>query len=927
MHYKGTRWYKCDLHLHSPSSSCFDDKHVSPEEFVQKAIDAKLDCIAITDHNTGASVDAIKDAAKDTELVVFPGVEVTCSNAKIHLLLIFDTDKTTQNIEDLLITLGLERTKFGKKDAHIHHEVHEVAKQAHDAGALVIPAHIDEFNGLSSVAHESKKKLFAHDFITCVQIVHKQLVDPHLVVDGNTKLLDYLREYYGSEINYETVKEWKSCAEFIDGRAVLTFSDNPASQGSSKHGVWGIGNKFTWLKMGSSPNIESLRQAFLVPWLRVRNFFDSVERPYALPKTWIKSLYVENTTVTSPGKVFKVEFSPQMTNIIGGRGSGKSSILKFIRGVFDRTKDISKLESILAEFTEFYKQTDSREMGVLKKASVLGVEISLNDQIYKITVSNVVNATNRSTNISRFDAESGEWILVEEEEFLSLFQLDIYSQKQIYEVAQFPNALRERVDSAIPAVSELSAQIDEKTASYLSTCAQIRELNAKLADEGKLKAGVVELETQVKSYRASGIEDLLSKLQSFAKEKETIDSFAGDLCSKQQSFDELIESLVDCKFNPDLISDSYKEEIKALADRANAELELVRKKIRIAKEKAKHIADQFEANIRESNWQKSNKANEEQVATKKKELSEKGVEDIGSFEQLLEQLKTKRKQLTSFSKVRESLVNLEKDKVEYSKQITTLRQEITKERTGFLTSILEGQNVKITVQQFRDRNHFEVLFRETAQRTSGFDSGIQNLLDKTFKGKVIDKLQEVRTELATMRKGKDVLGYDGHFRNLIRDLTDEQFDMLNILLPEDQIQASYRSSKSETFRNISNASAGQKTSSILTFILSHGTTPLILDQPEDDLDNHLVYGLIVDRLRESKEKRQIIVVTHNANIPVNGDAEYILAMDSESKLLNVLDEGTIEEREIKREICDVMEGGVQAFRLRSQRYNLLKDAD
>jgi len=458
----------------------------------------------------------------------------------------------------------------------------------------------------------------------------------------------------------------------------------------------------------------------------------------------------------------------------------------------------------------------------------------------------------------------------------------------------------------------------------LSTCAQIREYNAKLADEGKLKAGVAELETQVKSYRASGIEELLAKLQSFAKEKETIDSFAGDLRNKQQSFDELLESLADCDFNPDLISDPYKEEIKALTAKANNELVQVRIEIRSAKEKAKHIADQFEAHIKESNWQKSNIVNEEQVAAKKKELSENGVENIGSFELLLEQLKTKRKQLTAFSKVRENLVTLEKDKIKYSNNITILRQEITKERTGFLASILEGQNVRITVQQFRDRNHFEVLLRETVQRMSGFDSGIQKLLDKTFNGKVIDRIKEVRRDFAIMRKGEEALGYDGHFRNLVRDLTDEQFDMLNILLPEDQIQASYRSSKDGSFKNISNASAGQKTSTILTFILSHGTTPLILDQPEDDLDNHLVYGLIVDRLRESKEKRQIIVVTHNANIPVNGDAEYILAMDSESKQLNVLHEGTIEEKEIKREICDVMEGGVQAFRLRSQRYNLLK---
>ena len=158
MHYKGTRWFKCDLHLHSSASSCFEDEHNSPEEFVQRAIDAELDCIAITDHNSGASVDVIKEAAKGTGLVVFPGVEVTCSDAKIHLLLLFDTNKTAQDIEDLLITLGLERSKFGKKDAHIHREVHEVAKIAHEAGALVIPAHVDEFNGLSAVAHEAKKK-------------------------------------------------------------------------------------------------------------------------------------------------------------------------------------------------------------------------------------------------------------------------------------------------------------------------------------------------------------------------------------------------------------------------------------------------------------------------------------------------------------------------------------------------------------------------------------------------------------------------------------------------------------------------------------------------------------------------------------------------------------------------------------------------
>ncbi len=115
---------------------------------------------------------------------------------------------------------------------------------------------------------------------------------------------------------------------------------------------------------------------------------------------------------------------------------------------------------------------------------------------------------------------------------------------------------------------------------------------------------------QLKSYRTGRTEEPPAKQQSFVEEKEVLDTFAGDLLNKQQSFDELIESLADCEFNLDLISDSYKEEIKALTDRANADLELVRQEVRIAKEMANHIANQFKSQIRESNWQKSNKANE-----------------------------------------------------------------------------------------------------------------------------------------------------------------------------------------------------------------------------------------------------------------------------------------------------------------------------
>ena len=82
----------------------------------------------------------------------------------------------------------------------------------------------------------------------------------------------------------------------------------------------------------------------------------------------------------------------------------------------------------------------------------------------------------------------------------------------------------------------------------------------------------------------------------------------------------------------------------------------------------------------------------------------------------------------------------------------------------------------------------------------------------------------------------------------------------------------------------------------------------------------MVCDLIVEKIKKIKNNRQIIVITHNANIPVIGDAEYIVSMDSSSRYLKVHSEGMLENKEVKTEICEIMEGGEDAFKLRAERY-------
>ena len=75
--YKGAQWFKCDFHLHTPASEYFLDRTITPVAWVQACLDAGLQCVAVTDHNTGAWIDSIKDAAKGKSLTVFLGVEIT----------------------------------------------------------------------------------------------------------------------------------------------------------------------------------------------------------------------------------------------------------------------------------------------------------------------------------------------------------------------------------------------------------------------------------------------------------------------------------------------------------------------------------------------------------------------------------------------------------------------------------------------------------------------------------------------------------------------------------------------------------------------------------------------------------------------------------------------------------------------------------
>ena len=120
------------------------------------------------------------------------------------------------------------------------------------------------------------------------------------------------------------------------------------------------------------------------------------------------------------------------------------------------------------------------------------------------------------------------------------------------------------------------------------------------------------------------------------------------------------------------------------------------------------------------------------------------------------------------------------------------------------------------------------------------------------------------------------------------------------------------------YKDSTGLSTGQRCTTILPILLLESERPLLIDQPEDNLDNRFIYEWVVRNLKKAKGKRQLIFVTHNPNIPVLGDAERVFLLDSNGKQGTVVKAGTVDE--LKQDIEDLLEGGREAFLLRKERY-------
>lgn len=248
------------------------------------------------------------------------------------------------------------------------------------------------------------------------------------------------------------------------------------------------------------------------------------------------------------------------------------------------------------------------------------------------------------------------------------------------------------------------------------------------------------------------------------------------------------------------------------------------------------------------------------------------------------------------------------------------RDEISNLREEVAAELQRGAGSKVRIRVIRNADSLG--YRQTLLQ------GLQGARVRNHED-ILESLMRLRPEeLAQIIQDADVdelerhaeLGHDRcerileAFRQAIDPLT------LEIIAIEDRIsiELNVSSTSEPNFRDAADLSRGQMCTALLPQLLARRSTPLVIDQPEDNLDNHFIYETIVETVRRLKGTRQMVFITHNANIPVLAEADLVVVLNSDGKKGYIQKAGSLDD--CRDEIVDLLEGGEQAFDLRRQRY-------
>lgn len=916
--YPGSRWWKFDFHTHTPASTDTpwhrNGLTLTPQDWLLKYMAAGIDCVAVTDHNSGAWIDLLKLAYAEMkaqaasgqapvgfrELTLFPGVEISVSGG-FHLLAIFDPTQKTRTITDLLAAVRYQGTD-GDSDGVTSEGPESVFQAVLAAGGIPIPAHADrpDDGGKGLLARRNDSNASRLDANTLRGIFDKVQL---LAVEWE-----------------DMTRNPPTCVQAqVDKLARVLGSDCHSFQGA---GV--PGSRYTWVKM-ASPRLEGLRLALLDGnGVSIRRSDERAFDPFRVPAHWVTAIEIENACFMGNGAPTRLACSPFFNAVVGGRGTGKSTVVHALRLAARRDQELSALpkgSEPRTQFEAFRKVANGRDVkGAIRTNTVVRVEWQHEADRLRL----LWRADGEGTVVEEW--RDGRWESSPSQSVnAARFPLRIFSQGQIAALAgDGRQTLLGIIDEAAQ-IEPLKQAVEDARRTYFTQRARLREMDGKLAGLAEVDRKLEELGRKLAALSQA---DHAAVLRAYAQAQHQTREVKGvleQLLAAARRIGDLPEQLV----LDDWSSQHFTEQdadLLSWRQGLDAQLEQVRIELLERARKLAAVVESAQVDERYVQWRGRAQAAQQAHSALQQQLVAQGVSDPQAFARLTherQQLESQRKMLQQMQGDRQVLVT----QIDAQRALLDeKRRAVTRARGVFVQQALDrNPYVRISVVPFGfEAKQLERELRELIDVTDDrFADDILN--DEASGGMAFELVQAedaARAQVVeTVRQRLLTIDADlgGRLRNYLQRQHEkpEFADRISTWSPEDDLRIEYQ--RDGRWTAISQGSQGQRSAALLAFLLAFGEEPIVLDQPEDDLDNHLIYELIVQQIRENKLRRQLIVVTHNPNVVVNGDAELVHIMEFGRGQCFVQQSGALQDKAVRDEVCRVMEGGRDAFERRWKR--------
>jgi|SRR5690625_70387 len=813
-------------------------------------------------------------------LVIFPGVEISVMGGT-HLLALFDPAESSEKITELMGWTEYNGTS-GESDGVTGKSFTEIVRYINEKNGIAIPAHVDRRAGL---------------FI--------EQRGPTLV---ETVKVDGLLAFELIDLNFSFPQSYTDLK-----------MKNSKVIGSDSHSLEECGSKYTWVKM-EYPTIDALR-------LALHDGEDGVlhmdKHPHS-PNDHTERFYIKNISINDGAKAgrgnpLKVNFSPWMTTLIGGRGSGKSSVIEYLRLAMTYGDDLP--ENLKNKFEEFAKIHNRGHTGMLTDETKITVEF------YKDGRDIRLEWKDNEIVESHLIATEGWKVQEKSDNIKERFPIRIYSQKQLFKLTQDPHMLLNSIDNQLNK-RDWNVKRQSLARRWLDSRRKERELSQRILNVSNIKAELSDINAKLKIFEGKGNQELLAKYQSAMMAEK-------NLTNQLQEVEQLLLPLQNLKLRNASINtvdlETYLDKASlSIINEKNTELNLISEKIERIIKDYEMFLESLQLAIKTLPWQNRKKEIIQKYQDLTQQLNSKGEDFTKEYEELVRRKQFLTHQIEETEQIQEELNQQEEASVEIYKDIILHERELRKKRRKIIEDWNENnEDLIISIVEFGDQELGENTFRDLIRRGGHtFSRDIyendtsqgRGLLNRLYKAEELNKWEQrenIIDELlsATLESPN---GYTRPFISHIQNIQldhPEDIDKIKVWFPEDLIILKLKIQGQE--ENIDVGSSGQRTAAMLSLLLTIDESPIIIDQPEDDLDTRMITNLVVKGLRKIKKKQQVIIVTHNPNIPVNGAAEKIVRMQFTNGQIYVAESGALQDKTIREAVCDVMEGGKEAL---SNRY-------